>query len=261
MKLKSKLIATIVSICAAIAVMGVGVWAASGSFTVKVSNTVTMAFASLDGTVSVSATSVTKGSTKDATPATMAETEVYGATAGRTAQSVELSTLGSKSADVLSFFVGGDEKYIDGNTTAAVLEYTFKYTKSENVAAGAAVVGYSIVASDAPSGMLGSKEAFSVKYYLSAGDGWVEMQGTQTYYVDAATNVEIKAICAYSNPSTASIKVDDVWTFDVSMAATPGAVTDTGYAAVVGDAVAITTGAIVVSGDAGTSSVVSTTKA
>ena len=55
MKLKSKLIATIVSICAAIAVMGVGVWAATQTFTVNVKNTVSINFQNLTGKVAISA--------------------------------------------------------------------------------------------------------------------------------------------------------------------------------------------------------------
>ena len=53
MKLKSKLIATIVSICAAIAVMGVGVWAATNTFSVTVTNQINLAFANLPGTVTI----------------------------------------------------------------------------------------------------------------------------------------------------------------------------------------------------------------
>ena len=44
MKIKSKLIATIVSMCAALAVMAVGVWAAATNFTLTISNTVNLQF-------------------------------------------------------------------------------------------------------------------------------------------------------------------------------------------------------------------------
>ena len=77
MKLKSKLIATIVSICAAIAVMGVGVWAATSTFSVSVSNTVSLGFQNLDGKVTVSATTgadVVKGGK---TAPTLAETTLF----------------------------------------------------------------------------------------------------------------------------------------------------------------------------------------
>ena len=52
MKLKSKLIATIVSMCAAIAVMGVGVWAStSQSFQVTVKNDIDVKILSVDADI------------------------------------------------------------------------------------------------------------------------------------------------------------------------------------------------------------------
>lgn len=73
MKIKTKLIATIVSMCAALAVMAVGVWAAATDFTLTVSNTVSMSFLATEAKVSVAG----EFEVNDVPVGTYAKTELF----------------------------------------------------------------------------------------------------------------------------------------------------------------------------------------
>ena len=122
MKLKSKLIATIVSICAAIAVMGVGVWAATESFTVTVTNTVNISVANLSGTVDVEATATKNGSQFIAPYEETILDTVNGPK--DEAFAIDGTVWGG------AYLLGktGETANIDADTTEAVLTYTFTFT-------------------------------------------------------------------------------------------------------------------------------------
>ena len=244
MKLKSKLIATIVSICAAIAVMGVGVWAASSSFSVTVTNTVSLAFVGLDGTVKYSANAEQVGAATEEVTAITTEDKAEKTIYSGTQASAEIDVDDCK----LAGFFDDAKGYIKGATTAAALMYTFTYTASDDVAPGTAVVKYSVASTGNAQGTIAGGNAFEYSYYINAGEGWVEMSTAAEYYVDATVDVQIIAVAQYTNENAASIKVEGNWTFTVAMEALLGTCKTAATAA--GNAAAITDGVFAVTGSA-----------
>ena len=256
MKLKSKLIATIVSICAAIAVMGVGVWAASANFSVTVTNTVSLAFAGIDGKVEVKAEAEQFGATTSGEGAVNAATPTANLKIYDSADSTKVNAVNVGNCTLAGFF--DDEKgYINGDTKAAALMYTFTYTASTEVAEGAAVIGYKVTSTGNAQGTIAGKDAFAYSYYINGGSGFVKMETNTEYFVDASKNVTIIAVCQYTNDKAASIKVEGSWVFTLAMAAyseTTGTL-----ATAAGNKAAITNGAFAVT-ETATNEDVATTK-
>lgn len=207
MKLKSKLIATIVSICAAIAVMGVGVWAASTSFTVHVNNTVQLSFVQLDGTVTMAATSGATALQADKSELSIAEAAIYDST-DESKDDAEYTV----SNDITSFLTA---TYVDASKcTSAYVEYTFKYTAAANITEGMSDLLVSVDETAAPSTTHG--EFFKTYYFVSEnGTTWYDIKD-KAIITDATTSVWVKAICVYENEDVVSFASDDTtWNFDV----------------------------------------------
>lgn len=227
MKLKSKLIATIVSICAAIAVMGVGVWAAQASFTVTVNNTVSLAFHQLDGQVKqnaayAGASDTASKDTLKGTGDTLLQGEadaqywelaavvdpIYKPADGALTHTVENTT-----------FAGflNSETNIDARKTAkAMVEYNFEYVGT-GITAGSSSVKVHVSAHQI--GTVTGAERFEAKYLVSTdGTNWYVISKTAGIVFDAATaSVKVKAVLIYENTDLSSVQSSDgaVWNFSI----------------------------------------------
>ena len=219
MKLKSKLIATIVSICAAIAVMGVGVWAASQNFTVSVTNNISLDFHKLGGTVSFSAATgadTYTGAAVSATDVTLLDAGV--AQYGRISAA---ATSGTTGAEANYQFAGADffdasKNYINADTKDATIEYTFKYVPSALDEQAGNIIAATITGDAEIYKNTDNTVTITARYFISNdGTTWYEVKNgkataaTQTLYV--------KAVCVYSNQTQVSAKTDSnvAWTFSV----------------------------------------------
>ena len=235
MKLKSKLIATIVSICAAIAVMGVGVWAATSSFDVTVTNNVGFSFLALDGTVTIS------GAAQGNNLSTTAPEALTGTTgnlyAGTETEAVS-KTVGKNVTDGATYdinWAGADffkDGFITGNTTKAALEYTIVFDATEGGAEGTNKININITQTgNIPEAKLsGDANAFEVFYLIGTSDtNYARVtELSKTYCVDATSDIYVKAILVYSNPEAVSISADDAeWEFKVEMTTASGAASGT----------------------------------
>lgn len=215
MKLKSKLIATIVSICAAIAVMGVGVWAATSSFTVTVTNTVSLSFVNLEGSVSVKASTGAEVLADGGLEPTLASTVLYdngdtkynAISANATAAGGNLQFAG---ADFLK------TANIDENTDYAAVMYEFTYTAND-AAESATSVTVTETAAPAVSG-----NVLTITYYAKA-EGqtkWTALTSGTAVTVEKGKDVTIRAVAQYSNPNHKSISTTaGDWSFTVALAA------------------------------------------
>lgn len=231
MKLKSKLIATIVSICAAIAVMGVGVWAAAGSFKVSVENTISLSFTQLDGDVSVATTHGGDDLTETAIAELAHATNVI-YDASEATEADKEKTIKAADGDVTyagtNFFT---ETYLTANTNAAFLQYEFKYTAPAGVSRDTMSTSVTVTEASKPTATIGSTQVFDVRYFISVnGTEWVQLESATAVYVDAADTFYVRAICAYKNgvegtTAATSITVEGTWNFAVDFA--PAAAVDT----------------------------------
>lgn len=213
MKLKSKLIATIVSICAAIAVMGVGVWAATSTFSVSVSNTVNLTFQNLDGMVEVSASATADKYAAGAAAINLNSTEIFnnGVTAynavssSETAAGTNLQFLGA------DFFTNAN---IDAATKNAAVMYEFKYTHNANAASGAVAVTVTETAAPAVTGA-----TITVSYYVSTDNtNWTKATVGQAYTTTGHTgDIYVRAIAQYTNANGVSVTTTGTtWNFAVA---------------------------------------------
>lgn len=225
MKLKSKLIATIVSICAAIAVMGVGVWAAQTSFTVNVENSVNLSFVQLDGVITVGATTgATTGSTNKDGGTIPAGTELYNSTSEEELLTNEVAAIGGEDtsdgvagAGVVNFLT---MEYINtAKCQNAYVEYTFKYVPATTDANGVVIT---LTETQIPAA---NSDFFETSYYVSLdGDNWhaftteaaVTNLDAGSVFATAKTTVYVKAICTYTNTGLISVSAaNQSWDFNV----------------------------------------------
>lgn len=224
MKLKSKLIATIVSICAAVAVMGVGVWAASTNFEVTVTNQVGFTFVGLDGTVKVS----TAHSLDNATAAYTTESTGLGSKnlAGKVlydgATATEPRTIKTISSEAEAGnniqFEAADmftQDYLTSKTIKGYLQYTFEYDAPTTVNAGESIISISVEQTSAPEATVNNKNAFDVYYMLTAdGTNYIRMTAGAVYAVDATQDFSVVAVLVYQNPTAVSISAAETqWLF------------------------------------------------
>ena len=215
MKLKSKLIATIVSICAAIAVMGVGVWAATSSFTVSVTNNVNIEFTRLTGTVTVNATAKTGESVAtlaDKIDALEAELYTEATTDAQKTQTISAATGDANhhqwaGADLLT------TANVDANTKYAQLQYVFTYTPSTQ--AGDAFTTVTI------SGIneISDGQGGTITYTYQIGS--TNATEDTVYYAADNTALTVTITALYSNPNLVATKIGGAtsnWEFTVSFA-------------------------------------------
>lgn len=215
MKLKSKLIATIVSICAAIAVMGVGVWAATQSFTVTVTNTISLSFVNLEGSVSVKASTgvdstVDGGSTPSLTSTTMYDngTETYNTISADETAGTNLQFAGANFLNTTN---------VNKDTSYATVLYEFTYTANDT---SSSLTSVTVTETAAP---IVTGDVLTIAYYAKA-EGqtkWIELTSGNAVTVEAGKDVTILAVASYANPNHKSISTtSDSWVFSVAFAAT-----------------------------------------
>ena len=229
MKLKSKLIATIVSICAAIAVMGVGVWAATTSFTVTVTNNVNLAFQNLDGTVYVSAATGGDHLYNNVTAPSLTETPIFanGVTTAKTISSAAESAYDEEAQTGGNLqFLGADfltETYITGSTEYAALVYDFRY--ESEATQGATEVTIDEIQFPEVNGA-----EVTTAYYVSLdGQTWTKANDGDTFTTQTAgADIYVKAIIQYDNNDGSSVSTNQsktVWEFSVLFEAVTDAAT------------------------------------
>lgn len=222
MKLKSKLIATIVSICAAIAVMGVGVWAASTQFSVQVSNTVNVAFQNLDGTFSVTGWAGGDNLSEAGTALAEETLDQVLYTAGTT--NFNKISSAAEAAGTNKQFTGADflqTANLTGNTTKAMVAYTFHYAPGTTVAQNASVK-VDLTKTTTPV-MTGAE--VTTTYYIATsetadlptGAVWYEL--AETVYIDSSLHFWIYAVCVYENEGTSVKTTTANWVFTIALEA------------------------------------------
>ena len=235
MKLKSKLIATIVSICAAIAVMGVGVWAATSTFTVSVTNNVNISFTNITGTIKLVATAQ-KTEAADGTSLTnitddLTVDELYAAATTTT----ETVSIGNTTSEATHKWAGADlfttktqsGGYIDNKTTKAVLTYTFTYTPDASAGAGFTTIQITPVE---PSTAKGASMEYS--YMIGSQGGEADDVTGKTFYAADNTAITVTITATYENLKLVATEIGGasaVWSFNIVFANTltePSAGTD-----------------------------------
>lgn len=244
MKLKSKLIASIVSICAAIAVMGIGVWAASTSFSVHVENSVNLSFTQLEGTVKVTGTADAYAwKNYDEKYTTLGETTLYNSAISATDATDKsgngiANIVGASDAtnggdevvtDITNFFTGDkDTSIIDLKSCCyAYVMYTFVYTPNEHVTDDKYVdITIDETAFPQTNGdyfnsyyLIRTGSYASDNYLIGEGDGNGDensFNGPITLTVKADQTITITAILKYENIHCASIKTNTTaWNFNI----------------------------------------------
>ena len=238
MKLKSKLIATIVSICAAIAVMGVGVWAATNTFSVTVTNQINLAFANLPGTVTIKGMASANGTDAadvafskaaliyDSTGvANTDDTNAVEITAASTLYSTKVIADENKVANVaetVGYFDNEDgTKSIKNDTQNAVLAYEVVYTP---IAGGEGEIEI-VVNGTAPA----NTTYFTPSYYIATGDAnFATVSAGTTYKAAVGTKVRVLCVLTYTNTNLVSLTVDgNTWVPVVSFTAVSASETGT----------------------------------
>ena len=232
MKLKSKLIATIVSICAAIAVMGVGVWAATSNFTVSVTNVVNFSVTNLAGTIKVTGAATVNDVAQDENYTNkLADTLLYNSADHGTGDPIttDIAVAGTVKYDGAGLFDNEDgTKTIDNTTTKATLTYTFVYDAPEGTT-GAGVTLVTITPGDnLPS--LGSVSGATIKCQYKAGSGTLTdlANGAEVQlYAPAGTDITIAISCTYENANLISVNAEGSFDFDIKFesAASAGSAT------------------------------------
>lgn len=221
MKFKSKLIATIVSICTAIAVMGIGVWAAVSTFTTSISNTVSLFFDNLAGEIWVSAeTGVDNLKNGGSTPS-LPETMLY--SQGKTiynkiAAEEDDLTLEWEGTMFLDSTKNG-MKIVDQSTKAAAVAYLFIYQPhADNV--GVSNIAVQVTETSTPVITGGTVQT---AYFVSTDNiTWTEItSGVSMCPACDNENLFVLAVCQYHNPEQTSVTtVESNWDFDVTFTAT-----------------------------------------
>ena len=230
MKLKSKLIATIVSICAAVAVMGVGVWAAGSSFEVTVTNNVAFSFVGLDGTVKLTTANVADNETA-------AQTNISNETLYDGSETVinkiQNANVGEETTTLAHNIVNYFQKDaagcgIDAKTKGAYVEYTFTYDAA-SVTANTVSTKVTVTQDSSTTPTLNQTDASFKIYYLISTDNstWVQLTSGTAVYVDASVDFYVKAVLVYSNPNAVSITGSGNWVFTVAMSADAAVDTET----------------------------------
>lgn len=270
MKLKSKLIATIVSICAAIAVMGVGVWAATSSFTVTVTNQISLGFDNLgvgeNSKITVTAKagadvtgldlSTTDNETDTKSIADLNEVVLYGYDADKQSYAVKYNAISSSEtvagtnlqwlgADFLSTYNTEDGTgYITDKTKAAAIDYTFTYTPDSTVTTGTGSISVTVTEITAPPTAKGAKVE-AVYYVSNDGTNWYPLtSGTAVVAGAYNATIRVRAICQYSNENLVSASASGSWQFSVQFTAGSADYTSiTGTSTTIGE---LTNGAVAI---------------
>ena len=238
MKLKSKLIATIVSITAAIAVMGVGVWAAQSSFSVGVQNSVQLRFSNISGNITVNA-SAAADVTKDNNTVTAlnaglymyeaadfeSQTKYAKISADTDSPSALTPTERNKQWDGVKFLT---DDYITANTRYAYVDYTFTYELASGLEGSGNIA---VKVDDETAGNIEQDNFLAIRYFVRVGGtgNWTELADEElgsTLVVGAYNaKIEVRVIAQYVNSSQVSVDIYNngaaiAWNFVVTFSGT-----------------------------------------
>ena len=221
MKLKSKLIATIVSICAAIAVMGVGVWAATASFTINVTNKVNFQVNNLAGTIKVTGAATVDGTAKDTGYTNkLADEPLFDSATATAPYETAIGTTAAHKYDGAGLFDKEATGYgITADTKAASIAYTFTYTPPT----GTAGQGYTTVTLTMGESLptLGSVTGATMKTsYVCGSQSASEMTNGQEVklYAPAGQAITITITCTYENANQISVNASGSFDFTLVFA-------------------------------------------
>ena len=232
MKIKTKLIATIVSMCAALAVMAVGVWAAVTEFTLTINNNVNLSFATAE--VVIKGQGTTTGLTL-AGDTSIAETELFNNgtyTANATGTAADTPAAGTNANDFVTTAATWQitSGTLGGNLNqAASISYTYtitpttspSYTKDVNL---------TVTQVTAPKYLVNGTDVFTVTYtYTTSLDGTQVATGSLESGVavplDFSNNSaegtidKCVVVCTLNYAgTTASIDVQTAWNYTIAVA-------------------------------------------
>lgn len=232
MKIRTKLIATIVSMCAALAVMAVGVWAATTQFTVNVTNTVNFAFETGEYVVEAQATATKKvGEADSDITAAYPNTELFNkkVIAGAYNEATEaLGTFNTWTTNAKLVDATAGAATITEDTTEAKIQYIFKLTPSTgNSYANDIVFTLTQNTVPAPKGFTNTVagDGFAAVYEVSTNgtDYYAITSGTaytadfakEDYTAGTQTEVYIRCTLTYKNTNGKAVKVDTDWSFSL----------------------------------------------
>ena len=220
MKLKSKLIATIVSICAAIAVMGVGVWAATTKFTVTVSNHVEFAVTNLAGTIHVKGTAKVDTAEIYTADADKLDKDLFVSQTAGEPYSATIDATSYKGAGMFNNKEGANQNYkITNDTKSASLSYTFTYTPVSGATGTANTLVTITPGASLPT--LGSIAGASMKctYTVNGVNTDLENSTPVKLYATPGQALEVTITCTYENANCISVNATGDFNFTIEFTA------------------------------------------
>lgn len=225
MKMRSKLIATIVSMCAAVAVMAVGVWAATSSFSVTISNTINIAAYNTHGAVNVWTVGAENNVAKKAAyfnselKGQTVETVVYDANGyvQSTIRALNEGADASTQPGLGDFAVNPSGDVVDGSQIVVWVEYVqtagefmndteFRVTDNTAAYSDHITAAYYFTLSDSAEIAAMTPITAGTGYGVNTADG-TALVSNGTFYV--------VAVLTYSNASNVSVNESVTWSFTV----------------------------------------------
>ena len=219
MKLRNKLIATIVSISMVLAVIGVGAWASTESFTATITNTVNLEFDNIKGQISVMGMS--GADNLDFADAPSMQEVLYDGSNVIYNQISSSATSGTNLYWAGTRFLDNSEdglQMVDNETEAAAFGYVFLYSPTEDCV-GTSTITAMITETNVPE-IAGGK--LMVKYFAALDDsGYTEIfSGQPITPIYDNDELIIIAICQYYNIDGVSITTTaSAWDFSVTFSA------------------------------------------
>ena len=216
MKLRNKLIATIVSISMILAVIGVGAWASTESFTASITNTVNLEFDNLKGQIAVQAMSGADNLDAADEPSMQAilydgSNVIYNQISSNATNGTSLYWEGTRFLDTTD----DGMQVVDNETEAAVFGYLFQYSPTE-ACTGMSTITAMITETALPE-IAGGK--LMVKYFATTD----MLSCTEIGSGEAITPIRdnemlvVVAVCQYYNLERESISsIATAWDFNVT---------------------------------------------
>ena len=217
MKLRNKLIATIVSISMVLAVIGVGAWASTESFTATITNTVNLEFDNIKGQIAVEA----MFGADDVSDGTLLQNVLYDGSNVIYNQISSAATSGTNLYwEGTQFLDGSDDGLglVDASTEAAAILYAFMYQPTEDCV-GTSTITAMVNEANAPE-ISGGK--LMVKYFATTDlETLTEIaSGEAITPINDNEFLVIMAVCQFYNLDGESISTTaSAWDFSVTFSA------------------------------------------
>ena len=216
MKLRNKLIATIVSICMVLAVVGIGAWASVESFTASITNTVNLEFDNLKGQIAVQAMSGADNLELADEPSMQevlydGSNVIYNQISSNATNGTNLYWEGTRFLDNSEDGMQG----VDNETEAAVFGYVFQYSPTD-ACTGMSTITAMITETALPE-ISGGK--LMVKYFATTDmQSCTEIEsGVPITPIRDNETLMVIAVCQYYNLDGESITtIESSWDFNVT---------------------------------------------